>query len=843
MTISADMKVAGGLLALALAFGGAGLTFPLLQMTVGLAAIAAAAYFVLTRRSWHLPRLSRAAIAILACALLLPLLQIVPLPPALWTALPGRGLPMEVDAILGQSPWRPLSLDVEATLHSFLVMIPASVVFVALLFLSRAERMRLMWIVLGFALLGAAIGIIQATSGGWLTIFPSGHKGFATGLFVNRNHNAALLLVAMPIAAGLAATQMSRGKPAGFWMVAALSAMILLSLGILGTTSRMGLALLPLSIIASLILLLYRRAGSRAVAAVVASLALVTVLLAAAGRIDRVLERFSGHEDLRLTFWTDVRWALDYYGLWGTGFGTFEPVFKSAESLELIIPQTVNHAHNDFLEIALEGGWPALVLLVAFLVVVLVGRSVAIRPGTRRAVGQHDNRRSGIAILLVASLVDYPLRMPALSCVLALFVALLMPSSESHPAGSTAVALPASGSALWRAPTLLALAGIAALGILTIQSGASAFYLLNGRVAAAAAWAPWSTQAQVELASAALIRNDLEGTVAHGERAIALSPISAPAIRSVGLARLVQGRMNEGNRLMQAATVFGWRDPLTQLWAIEAAQASNEPEKAVQRAEALFRQDEFVGPATTALLATRATEQTVPVLAKALAANPPWRENFFEAGDGLAPAATAGWLRLVATLGQTAAPVTPFEGAPAVEALIALRRVAEAQALWRLLHRDGQLLSNGDFEVRDPRRDATRPALWRVPTKNRQLVRVEDAERGSPGKALHIRGSQADQLIEQRLLLPAGHYELRFRGRSGQPLDTHLQWQIACGDEGPRQRVETMVSARSGWRDYRLEFTVPNQDCPIQTLALKRAGDTSPEEVWLDSIRLTRRSD
>jgi hypothetical protein len=447
----------------------------------------------------------------------------------------------------------------------------------------------------------------------------------------------------------------------------------------------------------------------------------------------------------------------------------------------------------------------------------------------------------GIAFFLAASLVDYPLRMTSLSCVLALFVALLLPSPSSPSSKSMAVALPANTSISSRPAAWFAFAVIAVSGFLTIQAGASAFMLQHGRFGAAAAWAPWSTRAQVELASAALIRNDLAGAVAHGERAIALSPISAPAIRSVGLARLAEGRRNQGNRLMQAATVLGWRDPLTQLWAIEAAKASKEPEKAVQRAEALFRQDELVGPATALLLATGVNEQTVPFLAKSMAGNPPWRENFFKAGEGLSPSVAEGWVRLVAALRKTNAPVTQLEGAPSIDALIAAGRLKEAQALWSLLQRDSQLVANGDFQDTFAPRDPTRPVLWHIPTDNRQLIRAEDVDGGS-SKALHIRGAMEDRLIEQRLLLPAGHYELRFRMRSDQPADVRLQWRLACQKAGPQQRAESIVPARTGWREYRWPFVVPNQDCAIQTLALRRAGATSPEDVWLDSIRLTRTS-
>ena len=107
MSGAIDFWVTAALLALALAVGGAGVAHPLLQMLLGLGAIGAAAYFAFTDRSWQFDRLRRFALALLALIVALPLLQLIPLPPVLWHALPGRELPLQIDNALGWSMWRP----------------------------------------------------------------------------------------------------------------------------------------------------------------------------------------------------------------------------------------------------------------------------------------------------------------------------------------------------------------------------------------------------------------------------------------------------------------------------------------------------------------------------------------------------------------------------------------------------------------------------------------------------------------------------------------------------------------------------------------------------------------
>lgn len=847
MTNSTDLKVVGGLLALALALGGAGISFPRLQMALQLCALAAAAYFIATRRSWRFPRLSYVALGLIAAVLLLPLLQLVPLPPSIWTGLSGREMPAELDATLGLSQWRPLTLDVEGTVRSFVTLLPAVVVFAGALFLPRTERVQLLWVVLAFAIISAILGIAQLASGGWFTPYPSGHRGYPLGLFVNRNHNAALLLVALPVTAALGVSRLADGRSRTPWIVAALSAMIIFTIVIVGTTSRMGLILLPLALAASLALLFHRQAAARLVWASLIIVGALASLFLATGRLDRTLSRFSGFDDARFDYWTDIQWALGYYGFAGTGFGTFMPVYKSAESLEAVVPQVTNHAHNDYLEILLEGGLPAVLLFLLFLIVIAIalarsfsggsrGKSPA-RPGQSAATGA---AALGIAILLAASIVDYPLRMPALSAVFAVFCALLLPSKTRAVSTTTDLAVATSRSSRTWIIRWFGLAVLGALVVLVLQAGISGNHLASRHNAAALQWAGWSTEAHERLATDAVLRNDVASAISHGRAAILLSPISAPAIRSLGLARLTQGPVTQGNRLMQVAVGLGWRDPLTQLWAIEAAKTSGEPEKAVQRAEALFRQDVLVAAAITQLLDSPGDHRTVPLLARGLAQQPAWRGAFFKASGDVPPAAAAVWLKLVAMLKRSSAPVSLSEGEPMLNALVLAGRFEYGQRLWEMLRPGDGLVINGGFETIDPRRGATFPTYWYVPTRNRALVRVENPHSGSTDRALHIRSTEDPTILRQVLMLRPGAYRLSYRVRAMVAPGPALQWELRCDSSGARQSTHAEILPGANWQEIGATLTVPVQNCPIQRLALKSSGATPIENVWLDEIRLER---
>jgi O-antigen ligase len=104
----------------------------------------------------------------------------------------------------------------------------------------------------------------------------------------------------------------------------------------------------------------------------------------------------------------------------GSGFGSFDPVFRVYEPDGLLSPNYLNHAHNDLLELAMVGGLPAMVLLVWFLVW-LGTRGIA---ALRRSDGRTNTRMARLGLLmlvmmLLSSLVDYPLRTPLVAAICA----------------------------------------------------------------------------------------------------------------------------------------------------------------------------------------------------------------------------------------------------------------------------------------------------------------------------------------------------------------------------------------------------------------------------------------
>lgn len=393
---------------------------------------------------WRLDRQAFGRVRVVTAGLValagLMLVQLIPLPPFLWTALPGRETAQAGAQILGiDQPWRPISLSPARTWNSLVSLFPP-LCAVLLLAGAPAYRRPLLVTVL-VCLIGASavLGIAQRAGpeNGLLYLYRITNNGSAVGFFANRNHQAAILAAMVPMLAVFASLGAIRRKRNSHRKWIAIGAGLGLVPLLLATGSRAGLVLFALAIVASLPLLRVpgvanatsrgsvRRVAILLVAAAI-GLAMVTYLVAQAEAVSRFSDGSLG-EDLRVRlFPTFLVMAGDGFPV-GFGFGAFEPVFRAYEPVAGMGSAYVNNAHNDLAQLVIEGGLPAVALLLAFLVWFFI-KSAAV---WRRQEGEPTQIMLGrlgsvtIALLLLASLTDYPLRVPFIMTIFALAAAWL----------------------------------------------------------------------------------------------------------------------------------------------------------------------------------------------------------------------------------------------------------------------------------------------------------------------------------------------------------------------------------------------------------------------------------
>lgn len=368
----------------------------------------------------------------------LVLLQLIPLPPDVWSLLPGRAPAIEGYALRGEAlPWLPLSLSPASTLSALPVMaVPLAVVAGVVVLGAYRSRWTVAALVTGTCL-SVLLGAVQLSQGGPY-LYPVYNLDNATGLFANSNHQATLLLATLPFLAALIGLQHGGGRNArqsaavGRIVIAGGAAAVIL-LGLILNGSMAGLALLLPVALASLAVAL-PRAGTMPRLLVGAAL-----LLTVGAAIGLVAFTDTGGNATSVATRSDIyRITLHAIGDTfpaGTGLGTFREYYRLYENPALVDSFFVNHAHSDPLEWVLETGLPGTLLLGALL----------LWWGTRAWRLWRSERPDLIALaatvssgaILAHSLVDYPLRDAALQAVFALSLAFMAePRSHSREARS-----------------------------------------------------------------------------------------------------------------------------------------------------------------------------------------------------------------------------------------------------------------------------------------------------------------------------------------------------------------------------------------------------------------------
>lgn len=250
----------------------------------------------------------------------------------------------------------------------------------------RTERLRAIFL-RAFAWLGFAVGVVAVLAyytspNQILWLFPSPYPD-TWGPFLSRNNFAQFLELTLPVALWFAIRERSPKY--------AVLAAVILAAGLV-SASRAG-AILLLAECVALWLLLLRGGGSRS--KIVWYFAATAAGCAALGGASTLLGRVFGAHPLEYRREiTNSTWSMIRERPWhGSGLGTFASVYPAHATFDT--GRVVDHAHNDWLEFAVEGGWLYAVLWAALLLAVV---SPAVRTGW------------GIGLLAVClhALVDYP---------------------------------------------------------------------------------------------------------------------------------------------------------------------------------------------------------------------------------------------------------------------------------------------------------------------------------------------------------------------------------------------------------------------------------------------------
>jgi O-antigen ligase len=411
------------------------------------------------------PRLKGPLIFITA-VVSLPLMQLLPLPASVWTLLPGHDVVSNVYVLLGERlPARPLTLSPTATWLSALAILPPLAIFLGTVALDYAQRRAITLILIAMGVLSTFLGLLQLAggTGSALRFYAITNRTEAVGFFANRNHLAALLYSSMLFSILWSIDGMIRlGRQTRRHKIDSLDflhltcasvAFAALLAGQLMARSRAGLVLSIAALLGGIALALSdRRAksfGAGSARFIIGATA-VTVIFSLQFALYRIIDRFGADSVTgdRIAIVRNTIAAARTYMPFGSGLGTFVPVYQMFEKPSDIGVAYINHAHNDVLELWLEAGIPGL-LLMAVYVVWLVRRMAAVwRGDCPYPIPSFDLSviRAGSIVLLLLpahSLVDYPLRTYAMAAIAAFCTALLIQPAPDRNARDAVVGMEA----------------------------------------------------------------------------------------------------------------------------------------------------------------------------------------------------------------------------------------------------------------------------------------------------------------------------------------------------------------------------------------------------------------
>ncbi len=417
------------------AFGGASQENLLQSAALPLAAIVCLMWILFDRSLEDMPRTATAVLWFTAGYVLIAALQLVPLPPDVWTRLPGRGAVQAGFAVFGGPlPWLPLSQAPEKTLSSLLQILPPLAVFMMAVKLRwRHAIAPMLWTL---PLLGAAslaLGAVQAMGGeaSDLYIYPTTNRGQPVGFFANVNHQASFLVMCLPFVGALVASLRHRSQT-GEGVVEKVVLAIALGgacvTGVIVAGSIAGYILLGPALICAIIIASARGGdgAGRSIAALLVGIIALAAALASSPFVEKAGTSLDNGRLSRGEIYANTIEGIREQGIVGAGLGAFQQVYPRFENPDVVYPTYANHAHNDYLEMAFEAGLAGVALL-AGLIVWWLTQAMAIWRGPLNEEGRVRCAAAiATAVVLLHSLVDYPLRTTAIASVAAFCLAAMI---------------------------------------------------------------------------------------------------------------------------------------------------------------------------------------------------------------------------------------------------------------------------------------------------------------------------------------------------------------------------------------------------------------------------------
>jgi O-antigen ligase len=274
--------------------------------------------------------------------------------------------------------------------------------------------------------------------------------GTPFGPFVNRNHFAGWMVMAMPLALGLFLAQVSAGmrdvegglrgrllwfgSPEAGRTVLVGFGILIMALSLVLTLSRSGMIAAAISLLVTLLVATVRPLGRWRFALVFVFLMATVMLVAEMAGTERIQGRFAGANPQtiggRLPIWADTVQIASAFFPFGSGLNTFGIATlmyqRSMPGLHLA------EAHNDYLQLAAEGGLLLGVPIVITIVAFMRRLRARFRESDEASYWLRVGAVTGMGAVAIQSLVEFSLQMPGNAVFAVVLLALALHQTPAH---------------------------------------------------------------------------------------------------------------------------------------------------------------------------------------------------------------------------------------------------------------------------------------------------------------------------------------------------------------------------------------------------------------------------
>jgi O-antigen ligase len=277
-------------------------------------------------------------------------------------------------------------------------------------------------------------------------IWPDPYVNKPFGPFINKNNYAGWMLMAMPLAVGYVGASMTRlwrsVRPDGRSRLLALSskdganavlaaiAALVMGVSIIVSMSRSGMIALAATMVGVAWFAPASESARRGRGARLGVAAAALLVLVAWSGADTIRNRFEDRTDAsirgRLIAWQNAERMVREFPIAGLGFNAFKTAMTLDQQGDS--ENFWEEVHNDYLQIAAEGGLIGLAVVITAIVVVVVEirRRFAAESSARSGAWLRAGAVAGLCAIAVQEIVEFSLQIPANAALFAVLMGIAL---------------------------------------------------------------------------------------------------------------------------------------------------------------------------------------------------------------------------------------------------------------------------------------------------------------------------------------------------------------------------------------------------------------------------------